>query len=494
MISDRDRAENGNSSQKWASALIFSFVLYYLIKTIYFALIINAGVSPDETTHLGRSLIFSASFWQPEDSPGSYQYGLVTHVPYLYYWLMGKALHLNVIGVSDLVFLRCINILISLGTLWFGWKTITLLTSRTVTRVLFMVLCTNTMMLTFLGSFVSYDNLVNFLAVSSLYYMLRYFSGHSTSDLLMCILLALAGCLTKLSFLPYAVLLAVVFLLRQHRKVGLGQLAAELRPGKVFSDSRNYVVFALCLALLALNIGLYGGNLVKFHSIKPSIEAVIGLENALQNRIFARGYVVRQFKEDKLTLADARRMADTHIKHEGDRYGAHILLNKAAQERLQNNHYRIDRFRYAFVWLDLVLSKTYGIMGHKNMEKTGVTLVPYILIILLAAGIMVRKFNLSDLNGNAATLLLLLAGYSLILMQFVNYNTYNKSGVIVLALQGRYLFPVIYAAYALMAYYLTSFNSRRLNILVAASVAAVFVVGEFPWFLSQVTADWYSSG
>ena len=124
---------------------------------------IGANISPDEITWLGRSLVFSKFLFLPTDSPATYEYGLVTHSPYLYTWLMGKFIHLNVFAVSDLVFLRCVNICISLASLWFGWKTITLLTDKNITRLLFMVLCTNTLMLTFLSSFISYDNLVIFL-------------------------------------------------------------------------------------------------------------------------------------------------------------------------------------------------------------------------------------------------------------------------------------------------------------------------------------------
>lgn len=492
MNSDRTLAENKLASEKQTIALVFLFFLYYLVKAVYFAVGINGGVSPDETTHIGRSLVYSTSFWLPTDSPDSYQHGLVTHVPYLYYWLMGKLVHLNLLGVSDLVFLRCVNILISLGSLWFGWKTIALLTERAVTRLLFLVLCTNTLMWTFLASFVNYDNLVNFLAVASLYFLILYFKTRAFSHLLASAAFILAGCLTKLAFLPFAVIVLVAFLAREYRN--LGPLTRELGRSFRFRSLGRGTLLVSCLVLLALNLGLYGGNLVQFGSIKPSYDTIVGLENAMHNRIFARGYVVQQFKSGDLTLAEARRMASTHIKHEGDRNGAYALLNKAAQEKLQGNVYRLDRFHYGFVWLDLMLGKTYGIMGHKNMEKTGMALAPYLLIILLAAGIMIRKFSRSDMNGNAAMLLFILAGYALVLMQLVNYPTYDESGVIVLALQGRYLFPVLFAAYALMAYYLTSFRSARVNGLAALAVAAVFIAGEFPWFLSQVTTDWYFSG
>lgn len=487
-----DLVSRMRSSSTLTTILFSLLVIYFLVKTLYFALNIGVNISPDEITWVGRSLVFSKFFFLPIDSPATYEYGLLAHSPYLYTWLMGKLLHLNFFAISDLVFLRCINVCIGLGTLWFGWKTILMLTEKNSTRLLFIVLCTNTLMLTFLNSFVSYDNLVNFLAAALLYFLVAFFEKRSMAYLLSCTIFLLAGCLTKTAFLPFAVLVLVALVFREYQN--MGHLVRELGSCFLFKKARQSTLMLVCIVLLVLNLALYGGNLVEFKTITPSTEAVIGLENAMQNRIFARNHIVRQFKAGKLTLADARKMASTQIKHEGDRNGAFALLNKAAQEKLQSNIYRMDRFHYGFVWLDLMLAKTYGIMGHKGMEKTGLALVPYLLIILLTTGVMIRKFSRSDMDGNAAMLLFLTAGYALVLMQLVNYPTYDNSGVIVLALQGRYLFPVLYAAYALMAYYLTSFSSKRLNMFVAIAVAALFIAGEFPWFLNQVTSDWYFTG
>lgn len=475
-----------------ANILFSALFLYFLFKNLYFALNIGTNISPDEVTWFGRSLVFSKFIFLPTDSPDSYEYGLVTHSPYLYFWLMGKALHLNFFTVSDLLFLRGINICIGLATLWFGWKTIVMLTEKNITRLLFIVLCTNTLMLTFLNSFVSYDNLVNFLAVASLYFLINYINNRSISHLLVCISLVLAGCLTKLSFLPFALLILFVFLLKEYNR--LGPLMVEFKSCFLFKSARRSLLMALCIFFLALNLELHLGNVIKFKTLSPSTAAVVGLENALQYRIFARGYIVSQFKENNLTLNEARRMAAKYIKHKGDRNGTIYLLNVSANEKRRQNPQRIDRFRYTFRWLDLMLSKTFGIMGHQSMEKTGASLVPYMLILLVAAALMIRRINSSDMKGNAVVLLVVFVGYALVIMQYVNYPTYHRSGAIVLALQGRYLFPVIYAGYALLAIYLTSFKSSRLNMGVAIIVAAVFIAGEFPWFLSKVTPSWYFAG
>jgi hypothetical protein len=470
--------------------LILAF--YFLFKNLYFALNIGAGISPDETTWFGKCLVFSKFFFLPTDSSDSYEYGLVTHIPYLYFWLMGKVIPLNIFDVSDLIFLRCINICIGLATLWFAWKTIVMLTESNITRLLFIVMCTNTLMLTFLNSFVSYDNLVMFFAVSSLYFLFSYFENRRVSHLLLCICLVLAGCLTKLSFLPYAVLIFLAFLLKEYNR--LAPLMVEFKSCFLFKSARRSALMAMFLFLLFLNIDLHGGNLINFGSLSaPAIE-VVGLENAMKYRMFARGYVVRQFKENNLSLKEANQLATNTIKNRGDRASALSLLKLAAAEKDQKRKNRMDRFHYAFPWIELNMSRAFGVAGHKAMLKTGTSLVPYMFIFLLGAALMIRKFRMSDMSGNALILLLILVGYALVLMQSVNYKTYYSSGTIYLALSGRYMFPVLYAGYALLAYYLTNFKSTILNMVAAIIVAAVFIAGDFPWFLSRVTDSWYFPG
>ena len=166
--------EEVRNSNTQVTILISVLFLYFLGKMIFLALNIGTNISPDEITWIGLSHVFSKTFFLPTNTPESYQFGLITHVPYLYPWLMGKVLHLNFFNISDLVFLRLVNVCIGMSTLWLGWKSISLLTQSTITRVLFIVLCTNTLMLTFLNSFVSYDNLVNFLAAAALYFLIAF--------------------------------------------------------------------------------------------------------------------------------------------------------------------------------------------------------------------------------------------------------------------------------------------------------------------------------
>jgi hypothetical protein len=468
---------------------VVAFLLYFAVKAFYFAFSIEENIFPDEISWLGISEVFSHSFLPPADSPESYRFGLITHVPILYFYLMGKIIHLNIFPISDLVFLRSINVCISTLTVWFGWKLIRLLVSETAVRLLFVVMITNTLMFTFISASVSYDNLTNCLAILALYYLFFFFQSRQTNSFLLFVLFTSMGMLTKTTFLPYAFILFVVFLFHERKNCGsLPSVTVSL-----FSPFRmkNYLLLVLCFFFITANVNLYLGNLFKYGKLNPGMDKVVGLEQAMQLRTFARTYIVNLFKEGKISYSEAQKMALKYIKHMGDRQGAFVLLEQAARDKVWGEKPRIDRFSYAFVWTDLMLGKFLGIMGHKSMEKRGVDLVPYFLVLIMAGVLLVRRIKASDLRGTGVYLFFIATAYTLMLMQLVNYKIYFNYGLIVFALQGRYIFPVIVPVYTLAAYYLTDSVSKRWQWVIFAIVTVIFVYGEFPWFLQNVSPDWF---
>lgn len=166
----------------------------------FFALTVAPDVSPDEVTHFGIAKIYSEVFFLPENSPRSYEYGLVTNIPYLYYWTMGKLLAVNIFGFPDLIFLRFLNIPFAFATVCFALCIMRFLTDDLLTQILLVIVMTNTLMFSFLSAFVSYDNLTNLLAVMAVYYLLAFFKDRSVNMLLASFLCQLAGCLTKINF------------------------------------------------------------------------------------------------------------------------------------------------------------------------------------------------------------------------------------------------------------------------------------------------------
>ena len=109
-----------------ANFLIFMAFGYFLFRLFFFALHISHYVPPDETTRFAICQVFSKTSFLPQNSEETYSLGLVTHIPYLYYFIMGKCLKLNFFPVSDLVSPPLIPCLFSFGAVIYGYKWIRL--------------------------------------------------------------------------------------------------------------------------------------------------------------------------------------------------------------------------------------------------------------------------------------------------------------------------------------------------------------------------------
>ena len=79
-------------------------------------------------------------------------------------------------------------------------------------------------------------------------------------------------------------------------------------------------------------------------------------------------------------------------------------------------------------------------------------------------------------------------------MQFVNYSAYSKSLSISLALQGRYLFPILIPFYGIVAYFLIKPFKRLFQVGVFLLISLFFVWGDFPYFIQNATPAWFFSG
>jgi hypothetical protein len=472
----------------------WSAMAYFAAKALFFALKIRERIFPDEASWLGMAQVFSRANLLPVDSPESYPFGLVTHIPNLYFLLMGKALTLNVFPVSDLIFLRLVNVGIGLLTIFFAWRLICLLTDLLSVRLLFLIMLTNTLMFTFLFSAVSYDNLVNLLSVMSFYFTCKFSQSRQVMSLLFAIMSVLAGCLTKISFLPLALLLAIAVLCQER-----GNLINVFKYFKAISSSKTSIKQLIAWLTIVIMAGaglkLYGGNWLQYSQLSPSSDSVIGLENSLKHRIYTRNYAVGNYKSGNLSWLDAQRLA-LQIREESDRQDTLNLLAIAREEKLHPAASKpaMGRLHYAVVWLGKVAPRIFGIMAHKNMLKEGrAEMAPYLSLLVLALlGFLLRlRAGVAGLMNCSLQLFFVTFGYLLILMQLVNYKIYKSAGVLVLALQGRYTFPVLIPFYILCAYYFVTVWSPKLRLWPTTILGILFVLGEFPWFLQHVTTDWF---
>jgi hypothetical protein len=456
---------------------------------VFFSGIINPYVPPDEHTHFEISRIFSKVFFLPENSPETYEYGLVTNIPWLYYWIMGRLLPLNFFGIPDLLFLRLLNIPLAFATIYFVWRMLRLLTDDRMTQILVILAMTNTLMFSFLSAFVSYDNLTNLLAAMAVYYLLAFFKTRSGELLTASVICQLAGSLTKLSFLPLVLILNFLLLIHEFKSLrGLpGALAAWF---KALGLRRIALVFGIILGL-ALNIQLYGGNYFHYGGLDPEMSKVLSPDKAMQNRLAARSMIFTLFKDGRISEEEALAMT-SQISHPGDRADAVILIENWADLK-ENKFELLGPLQYAAFWVQRMASGIFGIFGHILMPSEGPMMWLFAALFALSGFAVIVLWRPSETTRLPLYLMVIAAFYGLFLMYGVNYTGYLDSGLADLALQGRYIFPVLGPIYIVSIYYLLRLlQDWRLRLGVSAAASIIFIASDLPYFLLHATPDWFS--
>lgn len=457
----------------WARAAIVACFVWFAARLLTLALTVDASVPPDEATHLGRVLAHASTWRLPESGPDDYALGLLSHRPFLYNWLLGR---LAMLGLDELAWLRVINVVMALGTAFYGLRCIRVLTREPLTHVVFLVLLTNTLMFTGIGAAVSYDNGANLLAAAAFYYLARLCSDWDPRSLAALLLALGLGCLTKRSFLPLAALIvgAVFLHERVHLRDARARLAGMGRP------------LALGVAVVSLaNALLYGGNLVRYHKLIPSFDQVVGVEAARQNRIFARDFILDGYREGRLEFAEALKLTST-IDHAADRDSTRRQLAGLKKR----GSWRVDPLSYTLTWGYIMLDRSLGYFGHRVVYRESWERIVFGLVLALAMvfhALAWRRPGSRLPSGFGAIAL----GYGLVLLALVNYPTYVEKGIIDAGVQGRYLFPVWVPLMAWLACALTEDAPRAARRPLAAGVCVLFLYADGPTFWLRTTPAWF---
>jgi hypothetical protein len=487
-FSPEETPEKEFISARYLQWIITILLVYFGLRLLFFSITISEYVPPDEVTHVGLSRIYSKVFFLPKNSPETYEYGLVTNIPYLYYWIMGKFLPLNFFGISDLLFLRFLNIPFAFATVYFAWRLLRLLTDDRLTQMLLMVAMTNTLMFSFLSGFVSYDNLTNLLAAMAVFYLLAFFKTRSGDMLAVSFLCQMAGSLTKLSFLPLALVLNL--LLVMHEFKSLRVLPAVLLAWLKSSGWRRMgLVLGISLGL-ALNMNLYCINYIHYGSLIPAATSVLSLDDAMQNRMTAQNIILTLLKGGRISREKALELTSL-IKHPGDRADAIALIQNYAYQQ-KYGFSKIGPLAYIPIWGEIMLEGIFGISAHLSMPNRGLTILPFVgLLVLTGLSILLRWRPRNEVPF-PSYLMMIASFYGLFLMYYVNYATYLDFGSLDLALQGRYIFPVLVPIYVVSSYYLLCLvrsGYLRLGLSVVASF--FFIAFDFPYYLFHVTSNWF---
>jgi len=459
--------ENMNRSritQLWnrynSQTVLIILLLIYLSYLIFIATNLNYGISPDETAHLIFSKHFSTTWSIPPDSLETLKQGwYITHNPFLYHWINGRTINViqlfapNSTEWQITVVLRLFGVLWSLGTVIFSYLLSKEVLSGKWSQILPVFLLTNTLMFVFISGAVTYDNLANFLSMASIYFLVRVlkFKNFVMNSLLWIIFICL-GTLVKYPVLPLALVLFcvwIIFFLMNRKKIE-------------FSYKNSFQLYSflfLALSLVVVNLYLYGGNLIKFGSITPDCQQLFSDDICDLSPFVQRHY--EYGLEEKLTIMESIKTGFPHP---------------------------VEYFFYD--WVELMLSRIYGILAHINYFPSHIIIFYKLLFLwLLLLGFRYWK-------GPSFTIisLILIFGFYTLTLFLKNYNTELVYGFKNIALQGRYIFPVIGIFYVLIGYIVEITQNIFLKYSTTVLMAILFLVGgplKFIYRYNLIFSDWF---
>lgn len=434
--------------------LLVLFLAIFLAFTLYLAFNVKMGVSSDSWYHLRVSQKYAETLSVPKNQPDTYKWRDLEYQPYLYFWLNGRLLNLNTatFQFNEVILLRVVNILYSLLTLLGTYLLSKEFFKNKWLRLLPVFLLSNTLMFLFLSSSINYDNLANMLAVFSILFFVRAVKTMGNlKDIFLMLMMILLGGLTKYTTLPLSFILILIAAI--HVIKNWGVYKSELK-GKIL-----YLLIPISILFL-LNFGVYGINLIKFHSLDPDCLDVLTYEQCLENGVFYR---------DNVT-----------IPPQEVRFFEMVFSGQ-----------RLDPIRYTGVWIWEMTRRTVGIMGDDSLFASNVIVPFYIFFLLISTvigGLNWKKFSREIKYISIVTLF-----YSLVLLFVQNYDMYLKRSYPALALQGRYIFPVIAPLYILIVLSFGMIKRKWLRVLIFVGLIALFIIGGLPFFISNVDPSWFGS-
>jgi hypothetical protein len=396
----------------------------------------------------------------PENYSASFTSGIdIKHNPYLGYWVFGRILNIfDLISSSatehqQLIFLRVVNVGFSLGAVIFCYLLSKELIKNKWWQLLPVFMLTNTLMFVFLSGGVSYDNPVNLACFAAIYFLIRVLKGKSfvVNSLTWWICIFIAS-LIKYSILPLTLVMGVtwlIFLIKNWKKL-------RIRP---IMNVKVIILLCLFIGLFSLNLFLYSRNLIKFHSLTPSC-----LDTFSSEICQASSYAIR---EQELALPEKL-----------------SLLQAIKQGHPEPVRYFFDE------WAREMLKRIYGIMGHKNYFPINIAYFHIAFFWILLLGFRyIKKPDFTRISLAAIFIF-----YMLVLVA-MNYNTelaygFNKY----IALQGRYLFPVIGIGYVLITHILTKTTNKVLRWGTLVALVGLFLYSgpiRFIWYYGSVFTDWF---
>lgn len=411
------------------------FLGFFVLKGVEFAFTIKPGVPPDEHYHIELSQEYSKTTLFIENTTDTYDRGNVKDIPYLYHFVSGKLLNLNIVKLDDYIFLRLISLTFSTFTCVFIYLTAKKLFKDKFSSLLALTIAINIPIFSFIAASVNYDSLNNMLAAISMYFYTRFARNQKFSDLLILGITLGLGLLTKTSFLPLALILGILLLTRYKQ---------------VANSRKNLFLLTGLIVVFILNVHLYIRNLYIYYSFMPGCTDTLTHSQCLENNIYRRDY------------------------------------NSSLQETPE----LLNVFQYSYEWARLMFIRTFNHVGHLSVIKRRLFLLPYFGLILAAlVGLTSQLKQIKRIYIDFAIISVL---YTLSLLYLKNYPDYLSHGVADQSVQGRYLLPILTPMIMLLVFGLRPYlKNRKIKFVLGVTIFAFLFWADYYYFETNLTPDWF---
>lgn len=443
------------------TSIILSLLLaIFLAYTIFLAMNLQAGIIPDEPAHIVFSQQYALTWSIPEDSAETYSLGwYIQGNPFLYYWINGRIINIieflrpNFTEWQFLISLRLINALWGLGTAIFCFLLSKEVIKNKWWQLLPVFLLTNTLMFVFLSGGVSYDNLANLLSMAAIYFFVKVLNKKKfVSNSLGWLICIFAATLVKYPILPLALALSagwLIFVIVNMKEIF--PLTYQLK--------RDVLLGIVAIFVLSGNLAIYGRNFLMFQAIRPPCREIL-TEAQCQTNPYVKRYNELAL-ERKLTIPQS------------------IALGYP-----DTLTYVIDS------WVPNMLYRIFGILGHRSHFPVYI-IVFYRLLFYWVILWTIRYWSKPSFTH--LSLFVIFIFYTLVLL-FINYNSELEYGFKQIALQGRYIFPVIGIAYVLFTVAIKRLPQKALVIPTIVWTLVLFFLGgplKFLIFHQNIFSSWF---
>jgi hypothetical protein len=438
---------------KYFIAAIF---IYFAAKSLYFIFTIPLGVAPDEVEHFELVKFYQSNinFWEPfKDIPLPYG-RTATNNGFIYHLLMGKLSLLNFF-ISDLVFLRTVNLVMAILNVFVFYKLCSLFTNKKIVKLWLMVFYTNILMFTFISSAVNYDNLVNLISVSSIYFFIRYTIDRLSIDLICTLLFISLGIAVKTGYWPLAIVLVGILVL--DFLISRYSLKNLLLDFYINFKSRNYlfyIVGILTILFVIFDVIFVSGKFKKYGNYDASCEQLYSLESCRAND---DGYIIYENLSDKFEEKKSKNVEITKSLH--------------------------SLPEFSVEWYGYIIDRVFGIFGHRQIEPSTNT-VSFINSLFLVA-IFASIFNYKYLDKKKFYIFFIAIAFTLLILVRVNYQSYLNYGLVHAGLQGRYLFPVLSCLVLWLGISISGDTKSSLAKFIIVILCLGLIISEFPMYLQS---------